>query len=52
MRDYADRAWAQHREGDATFRFPGRPPSLLEQSAMVQVLALLAWDPADYGRLA
>jgi hypothetical protein len=52
LRGYADRAWSTHRDGDDSFRFAGRPPSLLDQSAMVQVLALLAWDPADYGNLA
>jgi Glycosyl hydrolase family 76 len=52
MRGYADRAWAEHRDGDDLFRFAGRSPSLLDQSGLVQVLALLAWDPADYGKLA
>jgi hypothetical protein len=52
MHGYADQAWSAHRDGDDLFRFAGRPPSLLDQSALVQVLALLAWDPAAYGRLA
>ena len=52
MRGYADRAWSVHRGDDDAFHFPDRPPSLLAQSGMVQVLALLAWDPADYGKLA
>ena len=52
MRGYADQAWSAHRDDDDSFRFGGRPPSLLDQSAMVQVLALLSWDPADYGKLA
>jgi Glycosyl hydrolase family 76 len=52
MREYADRAWADHRDSDDLFRFAGRPPSLLDQSGLVQVLALLAWDPAEYGKLA
>jgi Glycosyl hydrolase family 76 len=52
LRGYADHAWAACRDGDDCFRFPGRPPSLLDQSAMVQLLALLAWSPDDYARLA
>jgi hypothetical protein len=51
MRHYADRAWEQ-RDGSDRFRFSGRPASLLNQSALVSVLALLAWDPGDYGKLA
>ena len=52
MRGYADGAWSAHRDDDDCFRFPGHSPSLLDQSGMVQVLALLAWDAADYGKLA
>ena len=46
LRGYADRLWVAHQQG----RRVGA--TLLDQSALVQVLALLAWDPADYGRLA
>jgi hypothetical protein len=52
MRDYADRAWSDHRDRHDCFSFPGRGATLLGQSAMVQLLALLAWDPADYSKLA
>jgi hypothetical protein len=52
MRGYADRAWAQRRDRHDRFHFPQGGVTLLGQSAMVQVLALLAWDPADYRRLA
>jgi predicted alpha-1,6-mannanase (GH76 family) len=50
-RAYADWAWRERRDGHDRFRFSGGE-GLLDQSAMVQVLALLAWDPGDYGRLA
>ena len=43
LRAYADRAWERRRELRGT---------LLDQSALVQVLALLAGDPDHYGRLA
>jgi hypothetical protein len=44
MSGYADASWTSSRAW--------RPATLLDQSAMVQVYALLAWDPADYGALA
>ncbi len=46
LRGYADRLWAAQDQG----RRVGA--TLLDQSALVQLLALLAWDPADYGLLA
>jgi Glycosyl hydrolase family 76 len=52
MRGYADHAWAQLRDRQDGFHVSGRPVTLLDQSGMVQVLALLAWDPADYAKLA
>jgi hypothetical protein len=52
VRGYADRAWVERRDRHDLFRFSAGGASLLDQSAMVQVLALLAWDPADYGKLA
>jgi hypothetical protein len=52
MRGHADHAWSAYRNDDDCFRFSGARTSLLDQSAMVQVLALLAWDPRDYPRLA
>jgi hypothetical protein len=52
MRAYADRAWSTARDEDDCFHLGGSDPSLLDQSAMVQVLALLAWPPADYAKIA
>ncbi|MGH2895581.1 MAG: glycoside hydrolase family 76 protein, partial [Solirubrobacteraceae bacterium] len=52
MSAYAEAAWIAHRDRHDRFRFTRRGPTLLDQSAMVQVYALLAWDPADYGALA
>lgn len=43
MRGYADYAW---------FHLPSRGVTLLDQSALVQILALLAWDPGSYEMLA
>ena len=31
---------------------PGGPAQTLEQSAMVQIYAALAWNPRDYGWIA
>jgi len=52
MSAYAEAAWASHRDGHDRFRFGRAGPTLLHQSAMVQIYALLAWDPSDYGALA
>ncbi len=52
MRRYAERAWCEQRDSHDCFRLAGRPASLLDQSAMTQVLALLAWEPGQYARLA
>jgi Glycosyl hydrolase family 76 len=51
MRAFADAAWHEARDRRDLFHLRGLP-RLLDQSAMVQVLALLAWDPARYGRVA
>ena len=51
MRGYADWAWNERRDVRGGF-WISHQDGLLDQSAMVQVLALLAWDPASYGRLA
>ena len=53
MSRFGEVAWSrvqQARKG--VFGIGGAGPKLLAHSAYVQVLALLAWDPADYGRLA
>jgi hypothetical protein len=52
LRAYADWAWERRRDGADRFRFEGRGWTLLDHSSIVQVLALLAWDPAAYGKLA
>ncbi len=51
MRGYADWAWRERRDGSDRFHMSDQD-GLLDQSAMVQVLALLAWEPGDYGKLA
>ena len=53
MRGYAEFAWSERRDRRDRFDFPGHGGvTLLNQSAIVQVLALLAWDPVAYGALA
>jgi hypothetical protein len=52
MRAYADVAWDRWRDGSDRFRIPGRGFTLLGQSAMVQILALLAWEPDRHVLLA
>ncbi|HEX8977509.1 MAG TPA: glycoside hydrolase family 76 protein [Solirubrobacteraceae bacterium] len=48
---YAEEAWSRRGDDDLLARADG-PPSLLDQSALVSVLALAAWAPGDYERLA
>ena len=50
-RGFADAAWSEARDRRDLFHLRGKP-ALLDQSAMVQVLALLAWDPGSYRRVA
>jgi hypothetical protein len=52
MRAYADWAWSEARDSDDRFRLPNGGVTLLNQSAIVQLLALLAWDPERYELLA
>ena len=57
MRAYADSAWddsAIHDPATGLVRFggPSSPCTLLDQAAMVQILALLAWPEQQYGLLA
>jgi hypothetical protein len=52
IEDYGEAAWHRRRDGRDGFRFSRGPGTLLDQSAMVSVFALLAWDPAGYGALA
>jgi hypothetical protein len=49
---YADHLWAHRRDRRDRFARPDHPVTLLDQSAAVSVLALAAWDPDDYVRLA
>jgi hypothetical protein len=52
MRAYTDFMWDRRRDRRDRFHLPDGGVTLLNQSAMVQILALLAWDPGGYGRLA
>lgn len=52
MRAYTDRAWSKRRDRYDCFHFSRGGVTLLDQSAMVQLLALLAWDPGEYRKLA
>ena len=53
MSEFGEIAWSRAQEGRrGILGLRGGGPKLLEQSAYVQVLALLAWDPSTYGRLA
>jgi hypothetical protein len=54
LRGYARRSWDEHRQAGDLFLPPaarGRL-TLLDQSALVQILALLAWPPERWGHLA
>jgi hypothetical protein len=52
MSEFAEIAWSRAQSARRGVFGLGGGPKLLEQSAYVQVLALLAWDPGAYGRLA
>ncbi len=52
LRAYADGLWARRRPRDDLLPRADGSVTVLDQSALVSVLALLAWDPADYCRLA
>jgi hypothetical protein len=57
MQAYADRAWNDPAIRDSAtdlFKFegPSSPCTLLDQAAMVQILALLAWPEQQYALLA
>jgi Glycosyl hydrolase family 76 len=47
---YADEAWETRR--DENNLFPKGAPTLVKHAAMIQIFAVLAWDPAQYGKLA
>ncbi len=54
MQAYADEVWQSYRDpSTGLFRFDAyKPVQLLEQAAMVQIYAALAWDPRREGGLA
>ncbi|MDQ2896502.1 MAG: glycoside hydrolase family 76 protein [Actinomycetota bacterium] len=52
LRAYADALLARPRDRHGLIRAGDEPATLLDQSAAVSVLALLAWDPAGCDRLA
>ena len=53
MQAYSDRAWKEARDpATGLFHFVDGPVQLLEQSAMVQIDALLAWPRSRYDELA
>ncbi|MEO6857859.1 MAG: glycoside hydrolase family 76 protein [Solirubrobacteraceae bacterium] len=52
LTSYAEEAWARRRPDDDLLRGADGAVTLLDQSALVSVLALPAWAPADYPRLA
>jgi hypothetical protein len=56
IQTYADDAWNNHRASNGLFSFPYVSPSgtgyqLLDQGAMLQIYAMLAWNPSQYGKL-
>jgi hypothetical protein len=51
MRAYTDWAWNERRDRRDRFNISNQD-GLLDQSAMVQLLALLAWEPGAWARLA
>jgi hypothetical protein len=51
---YADDAWNNYRNGQNLFHLPSSPGSsyrLLDQGALLEIYAALAWEPSDYGML-
>jgi Glycosyl hydrolase family 76 len=52
IRSYTNYAWYETRDRRDRFHLSRSGVTLLDQSAIVQLLALLAWDPSTYHRLA
>jgi hypothetical protein len=52
LRGYVDQAWNERRERGDLFHLSHGGVTLLNQSAIVQLLALLAWHPDAYRQLA
>lgn len=54
MSEYAQWAWDTMRQPNGLFIFPNDDPNraeLIENAAMVQIMAVLAWNPKDWGKL-
>ncbi|HUA05911.1 MAG TPA: glycoside hydrolase family 76 protein [Solirubrobacteraceae bacterium] len=51
IRNYTDHAWDRTRDRHDRFHLSNGGVTLLNQSAIVQLLALLAWDPSAYVKL-
>ncbi|MBV8974006.1 MAG: hypothetical protein JOY74_02710 [Sinobacteraceae bacterium] len=52
IRRYTNDAWCRKRDRGDWFHLSHGGVTLLNQSALVQLLALLAWDPSEYSKLA
>jgi hypothetical protein len=55
IQTYADAVWRRHRSPEGLYRFADSPAnsySLLDQGAVLQLFATLAWNAADYPKLA
>jgi Glycosyl hydrolase family 76 len=54
IQTYAEDAWNNHRSSNGLFSFAsssGTGYQLLDQGAMLQIYAMLAWNPSDYAKL-
>lgn len=52
MQQYADEVWAEHRDpATGVFSFDDGPTELLEQAAVTQIFAVLAWTPHQWSDL-
>jgi len=54
IQTYANDAWNNHRSSQGLFSFAsshGTGYQLLDQGAMLQIYAMLAWNPSDYAKL-
>jgi hypothetical protein len=54
IQTYANDAWTYYRNANNLFRFPsssGAGYQLLDQGAMLQIYAMLAWSPGQYEKL-
>ncbi|MBD8737285.1 glycosyl hydrolase [Sphingomonas sp. CFBP 13706] len=51
MRAYADRMWHINRNKEGLVHFPGRRSELIDTAALVQIEAVLQWNPLDWSLL-